>query len=380
MDAGHEEIEELLAAMEFDVRSVYEVAARDLEKKVVDYWDHFEWKNKIKLAQLAAEEITQEEYNQWRIGQMLIGQRWEEMLAVVTQDLYNARKIAESVILGYMPDAFAVSQNYGSYQIDMLLQAATSGGMDIASLSSSLGTSWTMYDRNTVIRLLRDNPQILPELNPASPMARKIAEGKVKKWEEKQFRSEILQGIIQGESNVDIAKRIKDMTDADWKSVMRYARTATTGVECAGRIESYKQAEEMGIELEQQWLATLDGRTRHSHRQLDGQHKPVGEKFSNGCEFPGDPKGPADQIWNCRCTLIPMLTGIPELEADNDVTNLDNRNIDHLPEGMTYDEWKKGHGISQPIMKAKEIGDARRREAIIEYRKTASRLGVEDDE
>lgn len=47
------------------------------------------------------------------------------------------------------------------------------------------------------------------------------------------------------------------------------------------------------------WRATLDGRTRHAHRLLDGQMVDIGEKFKvDGyeLEYPGDPsevpKGP----------------------------------------------------------------------------------------
>ena len=72
-----------------------------------------------------------------------------------------------------------------------------------------------------------------------------------------------------------------------------------TGAENAGRVDSYIRAENMGIEMEQQWMATLDNRTRESHRHLDGEHRPVGKKFSNGCRFPGDPEAPAGEIWNC---------------------------------------------------------------------------------
>ena len=60
-----------------------------------------------------------------------------------------------------------------------------------------------------------------------------------------------------------------------WKWISRYARTMMNGAENAGRNDSYIRANEMGIELEVTWLATLDERTRHSHRLLDRQTRPV---------------------------------------------------------------------------------------------------------
>ena len=55
----------------------------------------------------------------------------------------------------------------------------------------------------------------------------------------------------------------------------------------AGRVNSYKRAQAMSVNLQQEWLATLDTHTRHSHRRLDGERVAVGEKFSNGCRWPG---------------------------------------------------------------------------------------------
>lgn len=51
------------------------------------------------------------------------------------------------------------------------------------------------------------------------------------------------------------------------------------------------------------WMATADSRTRDSHAELDGATIPVGETFDNGCAFPGDPDGDAEEVINCRCTL-----------------------------------------------------------------------------
>jgi hypothetical protein len=58
----------------------------------------------------------------------------------------------------------------------------------------------------------------------------------------------------------------------------------------------------MGIEMQQTWVATLDGRTRHEHRMLDGQTVPIGEPFEvDGYKirYPGDPTAEGFLIWNC---------------------------------------------------------------------------------
>ena len=75
----------------------------------------------------------------------------------------------------------------------------------------------------------------------------------------------------------------------------------------------------------------LDIRTRHSHRQLDGERREVGGTFSNGCRYPGDPQAPYAEVCNCRCTLVAAVDGIDQSKADR---------FSRLPEGMTYEEWK----------------------------------------
>ena len=329
IDPGHEEVEQIIKMMSNDVKTVYNEAAKDIEKKLKDYWRRFNLKDSVKYAQWKAGEITRQEYDYWRTGQLMAGKRWEEELKTIAQDLLNADMISRSIVLGYMPDVYAVSFNYGIYQIERL---------------SNMNTSFTLYDRYTVERIFRENPELLPQLNPYSPMARKIAEGKVLKWEKKQVTNILLQGILQGESNVDIGGRIRKVT-------------------------------KMGIKLKQQWLATLDSRTRSSHRQLDGVAVEVGKKFPNGCKFPGDPEAPAAEIWNCRCTLIPKLTGIPNLENDNQHEDLSLRDTSHF-EDDDYQAWKNGKVKSDPILKAKEIGERRKAAAIADYREAAKRLGV----
>ena len=76
---------------------------------------------------------------------------------------------------------------------------------------------------------------------------------------------------------------------------------------------------------------------------------------------------------NCRCTLIPMLTGIPELEEDNDISNLKSRNTSNL-ENMTYEEWKKSKPKSKSILNQKQTSENIKQKFIDQYKKAATRL------
>ena len=268
----------------------------------------FKQKDKERQAQVARGELTQQEYNNWRRGQIIVGRRWEEMRDVLAEDMHNVNDIARSVVYGHLPEVYALNHNYGTFEIEQ---------------KAMIDTSYVLYDRQTVERL-----------EPNSKVARAIAAGKDIAWNKKKVQSELLQGILQGEAITDIARRMQNVTGSNYSNSVRYARTMYTGAENAGRVASYKRAEKMGIEMEQQWVATLDGRTRHSHRQLDGKRIKVGGTFPNGCRFPGDPQGKPSEVYNCRCTLISQMVG---LEHD-----LSGRSLAKL-DGKSYEEWKNEH-------------------------------------
>jgi hypothetical protein len=63
-------------------------------------------------------------------------------------------------------------------------------------------------------------------------------------------------------------------------------------------------ADEEEYEMEKQWIAIEDSRTRlaHTHAGVDGEREPLDQTYSNGLMFPGDPRGSAAQTINCRCT------------------------------------------------------------------------------
>jgi hypothetical protein len=67
-----------------------------------------------------------------------------------------------------------------------------------------------------------------------------------------------------------------------------------------------KKAKEKGADVLKQWDASLDGKTRDTHRLLDGQIRELDEPFEvHGMTAmqPGDFGDPAEDC-NCRCALL----------------------------------------------------------------------------
>jgi SPP1 gp7 family putative phage head morphogenesis protein len=254
----------------------------------------------------------------------MIGKRWEEMRHTLAQDYANTNDLAKQMAFDSMPDVYALNHNYATFEVEK-------GG--------KVDTSYTLYDRPTVERLIRDDPKLLPDPRPGSPLAQKLAKHKELRWEEQHVQSVVLQSVLQGESLEQTAKRFTQLTEMNYRQSVRYARTATTGAQNAGRVDGYKRAEKLGVNMKQIWLATLDSRTRHEHRVLDGQEVDVGEPFiMDGfkIKYPGDPAAPAHLLYNCRCTVIAKVKGV-----DFDVSDKTQR--DDKIGDMSYEEWKGEH-------------------------------------
>lgn len=315
-DPAHKETDKILRDMEKRLDEVYKQAYKEARQTADDFMKQFREMDKKKRQQVKDGELDKAEYDRWRRTQVFQGNRYHQMADTLAADMTHTNQIAASVINGYLPEVYAVNHNYGTYEIEK---------------GSRINTQYTMYDKQTVERLMRDNPDLLP---------RKAAVNvpKDQLWNKKHINSAITQGILQGEAIDKISQRLAaTVTDMSHTSAIRNARTMTTSAQNGGRIDSYKRAEGMGIKIMQQWMATLDSRTRHEHRQLDGQKRKVGEAFEVEGEkifFPGDPAAEPSLVWNCRCTLIGEVEGVDYNLSD--VSQRDNKLGD-----MTYEEWKE---------------------------------------
>ena len=87
------------------------------------------------------------------------------------------------------------------------------------------------------------------------------------------------------------------------RDVARNEGYQAAGIQNAAVVVAAAQSED---ELEKVWIATIDGKTRHTHFAADGQRAPLAGKFTVGAallEFPADPAGPAAEVKNCRCRV-----------------------------------------------------------------------------
>jgi len=136
----------------------------------------------------------------------------------------------------------------------------------------------------------------------------------------KTISSEISRGIATGSSYADIARNIESVSKAPLNRAMTIARTEGHRIQNTAKRDHANDAIDHGADLVKIWDSTLDGRTRDSHRSVDGEIKELDEPFSNGLDRPGDPSGDAAEVINCRCALIHR----PRWAIDSGTVKMDN--------------------------------------------------------
>ena len=322
-DLGHKLTDAELAKLERRIGKLYREAGEELQATIDAYFEQFKKRDEEMKALIGTvqngKEWTEADYKQWRLNQIGRGERYQAMRDKVARRTTDANAVAVSYANDATPGIYSLNRNYAAYTIE---QVAGNVGFDL-------------WDEQTVKRLMVEQPDLMPYYPPKRALKRGIdlAYGK------KQITASVTSSILQGKSIKHMADDLqKRITTMSRDSAIRTARTAVTGAQNAGRMDSYAAAEKMGIKLKKEWLATLDARTRHSHAMLDGEQVAQDKKFSNGCRFPGDPQGPPWEIYNCRCTLIAAVEGVDTSSAQRRARNAATGQTEVIS-NMTYAEW-----------------------------------------
>ena len=289
-DTAHAKTDEKLEEMEKRLSAIYSRAEKEIQKTADEYFSKFDKQDEAKRKLLEQGKITEDEYTKWRKGKVMYGKRFTKMKEQCAKQLLNVNQTAIAYVNGELPEVYAINYN------------AIAGAVDGVG-----GYSFTLVDADTVRNLAVTDTSLLPykKLDPKKDIP----------WNMKKINAETLQGILQGESMDKIAKRIINVQEINKTQAIRSARTIVTGAENKGRQDSYARAEADGIILQKEWIATNDGRTRHSHAMLDGATVDQDKKFDNGLMFPGDPSGRPEEVWNCRCTVAAVVKGFKKAQV-----------------------------------------------------------------
>ena len=286
-DKAHRLTDEKLEEMEKRLSAIYSRAEKEIHQTADEYFARFAKQDEAKRKLLEQGKITEEEYTKWRKGKVMYGKRFTEMKEQCAKQLLNVNQTALAYVNGELPEVYAINYN--------ALESAVDGVG---------GYSFTLVDADTVRNLAVTDTSLLPY--------KKIDPAKDIPWNMKKINAETLQGILQGESMDKIAKRMMNVQEMNKTQAIRSARTIVTGAENKGRQDSYKRAEEDGIVMKREWIATNDSRTRHWHAELDGVEVDIDEPWVNDfgeIMFPGDPSADPANTYNCRCSMSAKVIG-----------------------------------------------------------------------
>ena len=324
-DYGNEAAEKAIKKLDKRIQDVYREAEQDLQEKMDEFVRKYKIKEQKYLEQVAEGKISQADFDAWKRGQVFQGRQWRTKQRSIADVLYRSGEVSTKIINEMALGVCAENVNYAAYTIEH---------------GFGVNFGFNLYDESTVANLIKKEPDILPKW--------KIDEKKNYIWNKKKLNNAVTQGIIQGEKLDEIAKRVSTGLSGSNQNLMKtFATTAMTGAQNSGRNISYKNAQKLGINLKKEWLATLDLRTRTSHRELDGQKADIDEPFKVDGEeirFPGDPTAKAYLIYNCRCTMVADLVDYPAEEYER-YDNIDGKPI----KGMSYEEWAKAKKNGEDI-------------------------------
>lgn len=299
LDKGHKKADKELKALEKRIKKEYGQAYTEMKEKTEAWLETFRQRETKMLADLREGKITHKDYIEWRQNNMLSTKQMKGIVGDLSRTLDKYDERANELINGHAKAVFVSQYNYGVREV----KDALGNKVDTSALSFSL------VDEHTVNRLVKEDIKLLPKIDDDGKSKKKR-----KKWNEQKLQSALTQGILQGDPIDKMAKRLQTVEKMTSGQAVRTARTMTTSAENGGRMASYHDAEEMGIEMMKTWVATLDDRTRDAHAELDGVTIPVDEPFRNSIGdimFPADPDADPENVYNCRCTLIASIKNVP---------------------------------------------------------------------
>lgn len=298
-DKARKKTDKELAKMEKYVNKIYSEAHDDISKS----WNKFmeshapklekaytELQEAMKSGDKNAIAEARDKYERTAKNITVNDKRYQAMVDETAAKLSHTNEVALSYVNNQMPKIYTTNYNaFGDQEIK--------------------GYSFSLVNENAVKELAKSDKTLLPK--------RKMDIPKDMKWNEKNINSQMLQGILQGESIPKMAKRLTNVTDMNRASAIRNARTMTTAAENKGRQDSFEKAQSDGVIMTREWIATNDERTRAWHADLDGVEVGVDEAWENEygeIMYPGDPDADPANVYNCRCSIRAHVKGFKPTE------------------------------------------------------------------
>ena len=277
------------AALLKDLQKVYAAALADIKRNV----------NWLMTDEMSQSKIYQLEYQQ------VLEKRIDAIL-----DVLNSND--EAAIIAFLTNIY----NDSFYGVNYVIQ------------QQGVSLLFNLTEEEVLLSVMRKTD----EMTFAQRLGKNMSEFK------RTIKNEISRSIAASEPYTKIAQNLSSLIQEEYNKSRRIAITESGRVQSEAKLNIQQKAKAKGANIMKEWSCTFDGKTRHSHRELDGKIIEVDELFEvNGvktlapCKF-----GKAAEDINCRCTLLTRAKwnlDAPRMALDNETNE--------IIEAKNYKDWQR---------------------------------------
>ena len=172
------ETEKQLKALEERIAEVYRQAAEEETETIKKFYDSFAKEDAKKKAQVEKGKLTEEKYQRWRLEELRDGKRYEAMRDKLADRMTRANEVAIAYVNDSTPGIYSLNRNWTAYTIEQAV-----GNCD-----------FTLFDEQTVKRLIKENPSLMPNY----PEEKAVKRGIDLEYGKKQITASVTSSILQG--------------------------------------------------------------------------------------------------------------------------------------------------------------------------------------
>lgn len=190
-------------------------------------------------------------------------------------------------------------------------------GDEYSTIQQYLSASYTDSFLGTMYNLHGQGIPLISPIDQKAAVKAVLTDSKIKgtlyealgldvKFLKKRISAEITRGIATGQSFLEMAINLRNTSRAPLSRAKTIVRTEGHRIQQASAEDARQTAKAKGADVVKQWDASLDGDTRKTHRDLDGQIQETDKPFEmhgKKADYPGM-FGKPEEDCNCRCVAL----------------------------------------------------------------------------
>ena len=279
-DTAHRLTDLKLEEMEKRLSAIYSRAEKTVQKKMADYAKSIDEKSAELLQAYKDAEAEGEKQKAKKAyirfyRKVVKSKEFVSLSADIADDLYKANVQASTYINSQTPSIYALNYNYINAEM-----AKDIDGFKPQEITEAEAEKYSGYTQQTVDKK------------------------KDTAWNKDNLKKSVIAGsmLLLGASAI-MKRSANSAVEKNRNSASMHSEGMGTDAENKARLDGMYRARDIGVKVQKQWRATLDNRTRDSHRLLDGETIDLDATFDNGLKYPREPGGALSEICNCRCRL-----------------------------------------------------------------------------